>query len=109
MSIQDFRVELKDLIKDNKIEEALEVIRSSTQPDSGVYDEAIVLQGRLIETNKESNRNTIDIESKDLKLDRIRMSAIGLINSIKSADLVVNQQEYKDFVKGPYIRRPSCD
>ncbi len=87
MKITEFKIEIKRLISKNEIDTALKMLDNNLNPNSFLYDELIIFQGKFSEVSKEARKGIISRENRELEVSIIRSGLLDLLNSVEENDL----------------------
>lgn len=84
--IKEIKIGFKKLLA-TSLEKVIGELISNLNTEISLFDEAIIQQSRYNQVKKDFDLNVLTKENRDLVLDKIRISVLACINSIKINDL----------------------
>ena len=89
----DFKIYLKNLVADNKIDNVFTELTQKIKESSLKYDDLISCKSSYNEIQKDEREGAISVENIQVKKNAFRKSLMHLINSLEQEDLKAENKQ----------------
>ncbi len=86
--LMELQHQLKALLADNKIQEALEGIRQHLPPNSAAYNQSVLFSAKLRSTEQQKALGLLSVVDYDLLHSRLLYGVLELVNGLEEGEII---------------------